>query len=256
VPTQSEEMVSIIIPAYNEGSRLPITLSAIQSYLADELPAGVRVEVVVVDNNSTDDTARVAQAFADAGMSLRVVRERRQGKGAACQCGVFASHGSRIFICDADLSMPMHQFSKFLDATARAADVLIGSREGEQACRVNEPPLRHAMGRVSALLTRCVLGLKFKDTQCGYKMFSRAAAQQIFSRQTLCGWGFDFELLYLACQLGLRVREVGIEWHYRAGSRVRPIHDAMRTFRELLQVRTNARSGRYHLHGGTLAVGK
>ena len=240
-------LISIIIPCYNEEARLPATLKSFDDYLLDNqgvLPVD-QVELLIVDNDSRDGTAALAADFARSHSYARVVSETRRGKGAAVRAGMFAGHGRWLMFCDADLAMPFTELAKFLPPMRSGYDVAIASREVPGAVRYNEPAARHAQGRLASWLTKLVLGLPFEDTQCGYKSFERNAAQEIFARQTIDGFGFDFEILYIARKLGYRVDEVPIQWYHQPGSTVRPGVDTLKALGELWRVRGNARRGLY-----------
>jgi dolichyl-phosphate beta-glucosyltransferase len=238
-------LVSIIIPAWNEETRLPITLQALAEFVAT--PEGQRIapEVIVVDNASTDKTNEIASGFATDHPYLHVLREERRGKGAAVQAGMLAGHGQYLFICDADLAMPMTELPKFLPPQLDNYGVAIGSREVAGARRFGEPFYRHAMGRVFSWITQLLALKGFQDTQCGYKCFEYNAAQDVFRTQTMSGWAFDVEILYIARRHGYRILEVPIQWYYRANSRVSPITDSLKMLREVWRVRQNGQAGLY-----------
>lgn len=248
--------LSIVVPAYNEQTRLPASLDAIQRYLARQPQSW---EVVVVDDGSEDRTAEVVEERQSATPHLRLVRNPHQGKASAVRSGVLASRGEIIFFCDADLSMPIEEISKFLPLVERGYSVVIGSREAPGARRYGEPPYRHFMGRIYNRLVRAVVLGDFHDTQCGFKCFTRAAALDIFPRlqvrtdgATIRGpmvTGFDVEILYLARKLGYRVTEVGVDWYYTPGTKVNPARDTFLMLFDLLKVRVNDRRGVYDAMG-------
>lgn len=246
--TAEAVLISIIIPAYNEEQRLPSTLAALDAFI-DANPNQVLppngVELIIVNNASTDRTAQIAQDYASTRPWAKLITQTRRGKGAAVQAGMFAGKGQLLFICDADLAMPFSELPKFLPPKLSGYDIAIGSREGEGAKRFDEPAMRHLQGRVATLLTKLVLGLPHEDTQCGYKCFRREVAQDIFRSQTIDKWGFDFEILYIAKRRGYKVVDVPIHWYYRDNSRVKFGIDAIKTLRELLVVRRNALNGAY-----------
>lgn len=241
----SGPLVSIIIPAYNEERRLPATLAALDEFAQNPAHAHITLEAIVVDNASSDGTNAIASAFAAAHPYVRVIREMTRGKGAAVKAGIFEGRGEYLFMCDADLSMPMSELPKFFSPKLDGYDVAIGTREGPGANRFDEPSSRHLQGRVGTLLTKIMVGLPYEDTQCGYKSIRREPARKIFEKQTLNGWGFDIEILFIARRMGYKIAEVPIDWYYRAESRVRPGIDALKTLRELWHVRQNARKGMY-----------
>lgn len=238
-------LVSIVIPAWNEEARLPATLNALAEFVAS--PAGERIspEVIVVDNASTDGTSAIATAFAVTHPYLRVLHEERRGKGAAVQTGMLAGSGKYLFICDADLAMPMTELPKFLPPQREGYGVAIGSREAVGSRRYGEPLYRHLMGRIFSWITQMLVLPGFQDTQCGYKCFEYAVAQDIFRTQTMSGWAFDVEILHIAKRRGYRILEVPIQWYYQPNSRVSPISDSLKMIREVWHVRQNGRAGLY-----------
>ena len=234
--------LSIIIPAHNEERRLPGSLEKIAAFLEKQ---NYQAEVIVVDNGSSDNTSGVVEGFMARYPFISLIREERRGKGLAVKLGMLAARGEYLFLCDADLSMPIEEVAKFLPPQLEDYDVAIASREVEGARRYGEPPHRHLMGRVFNLIVRLLAVRGFQDTQCGFKCFRREVARDIFSRQTMEGWGFDVEVLFIAQKRGYRIVEVPINWYYMANSRVRPIRDSIRMFREVLQVRINDWRGVY-----------
>lgn len=235
-------LLSIIIPAYNEEDRLPHSLQSIAAFV-DAQPYAV--ELIVVNNNSTDQTAGIAEQFAAGHPYARVLHVTRQGKGAAVQVGMMEGRGDYLFICDADLSMPIEEVNKFLPPQVEGFDVVIGSREAPGSRRIDEPEYRHVMGRVFNLLVRVMAIPRIQDTQCGFKAFKRQAARDIFSLQTIQGWGFDVEVLYIAIKRGYRLTEVPITWYYIPGSKIKPVRDTLRMINDLLRVRWNGWRGLY-----------
>lgn len=248
-----QPFLTIVIPAYNEERRLPGTLDKIAAFLRTQ---SYRAEVLVVENGSTDRTSQVVQQYVD-GVGPEdpytiALLHSEQGKGAAVKTGMLAGRGDFLFICDADLSMPIEEVSKFLPPVlpADSFDVAIASREIPGAVRYNEPTYRHLMGRVFNFIVRTLIIPGIEDTQCGFKLFTRAAAAEIFPYQTISGWGFDPEVLYIANSRKLRVVEVPINWYYMADSRVNPVRDTINMLREVLRVRRNGRRGVYRKEEG------
>ncbi|MBX3000278.1 MAG: glycosyltransferase family 2 protein [Caldilineaceae bacterium] len=239
----------MIIPAYNEENRLPDSLEKIRAFLHEQ---PYRAEVLVVENGSTDDTSGVVQRFGatvdpSEPFNIRLLHSA-QGKGAAVKTGMLVGEGDYLFICDADLSMPIEEVQKFLppQTDLDQYDLAIASREIAGAVRYGEPFYRHLMGRVFNFVVRTLIIPGIEDTQCGFKCFTREAAQQIFPYQTINGWGFDPEVLYIARLRGLRVLEVPINWYYMTESRVNPIRDTINMLREVLRIRRNGQRGIYH----------
>jgi glycosyltransferase involved in cell wall biosynthesis len=234
--------LSVVIPAFNEARRIAVTLDELRT----ALPAlDLTWEVRVVDDGSTDGTAALVDAASRADPRIVLQREPHRGKGAAIRAGLLAAAGELRFMCDADLSMPIAELPRFLALVPAQCDIAIGSREGIGARRVGEPAHRHWTGRMfNALVQLGTIG-GIRDTQCGFKMFSRAAVERVFPRTTIDGWAFDIEVLSIARRQGLRIVEVPIEWHYREHSRVSLLRDSVRMARDVLRVRANMLKGRY-----------
>ena len=234
--------LSVVIPAYNEARGLALTLRTLTEYLGSRPWAW---EARVVDDGSTDATRRAVEDFGASEPRVVLQREPHRGKGGAVRAGMLAARADYRFMCDADLSMPVHEIDRFMPPALGDIDVAIGSREGVGARRVGEPLLRHIAGRAFNTAVRLSVIRKIQDTQCGFKMFTAAAAETIFPHLTVNGWAFDVEVLYLARLRGLRVREIPIEWHFRADSRLRMGRDGVAMMREVLRVRRRARRGAY-----------
>lgn len=235
-------LLSVIIPAYNEGRRLPDTLPQVIEFVSTQ---EYDAEIVVVDNNSSDDTRAISERLSEEYPFLKVLFEPTQGKGAAVRTGMRNALGEYLFMADADLSMPISEVSKFLPPELDDYDVAIASREVVGAVRYNEPGYRHMMGRVFNLVVKMLAVHGFQDTQAGFKCFKRKAALDILNKQTIDGWAFDVELLYIAQRRGYRIVEVPINWYYRSNSRINPIGDAFDMFREVVGIRMNGRKGIY-----------
>lgn len=234
--------LSVIVPAYNEERSLPGTLRTLSNYLSAKQWSW---EVRVVDDGSADRTREVIEQFSRSEPRVVLQPEPHRGKGGAVRAGMLASRSPYRFMCDADLSMPVREIDRFMPPALADADVAIGSREGVGARRVGEPLFRHLAGRVFNSLVRLSTIGDIQDTQCGFKMFTAAAAEAIFPRVTVEGWAFDIEVLYLARLNDLRVREIPIEWHFRADSRLRMGRDSISMLREVMRVRGRARRGDY-----------
>ncbi|MDP1547136.1 MAG: glycosyltransferase family 2 protein [Anaerolineales bacterium] len=236
--------LSIVIPAHNEESRLPRTLEQVFQFLEQQ---SYTSEVIVVENSSTDRTFELAQEFSHSRENLIVLHEERRGKGNAVQRGILEARGEYRFICDADLSMPIGELSKFLPPTLTDFDIAIGSREAPGAIRYNEPSYRHFGGRAVNLLIRMLILPGINDTQCGFKCFRAETAEHLFRQQTLMGWSFDIEILYLARRKKLRMREIPIQWYFDPESKVRAVRDALRMISDIFRIHLNALRGRYDL---------
>lgn len=202
-------------------------------------------EVVVVENGSRDHTYEITQKFAKQYENLRVIRNQERGKGLAIQRGVKEAVGTYLFLCDADLSMPIEEINKFIPPQLEPVDVAIASREAPGAVRYNEPAYRHITGRVFNTLIRLLVLPGLQDTQCGFKCIRAEVARDIFPYQTLTGWAFDVELLYIARRRGYQLVEVPIDWYFNADSKISIVRDSLRMFLDLLKIRRNARCGLY-----------
>jgi dolichyl-phosphate beta-glucosyltransferase len=240
---KSEPLMTVVIPAYNEAHRLPKTLPRIWNFIASRDEA---LDMIIVDNNSQDETGVVARAFAAEHPAVQVMDQPIQGKGAAVRKGILAARGQYAFMCDADLAMPIEELPRFFPQNLGGDyDIAIASREAPGARRYNEPWYRHMMGRVFNFIVRTLAVPRIQDTQCGFKALRREVACELLPLLTIDGWAFDVELLALAIRRGYQVIEVGIPWYYGEGSRVSPMRDSLRMFREVLRVRQNLNAGLY-----------
>ncbi len=237
--------LSIVIPAHNESHRLPESMEKILAFLASQ---PYDAEVVVVENGSTDDTLALAQRYAREHPDVvRALHEPRRGKGLAVRRGMLAARGEYRFLCDADLSMPIEEITRFLPPALDGFDIAIASRELPESRRVDEPAYRHFVGRVFNLMVQALALPGFRDTQCGFKCFRADVAEDVFRHQTLEGMSFDVEVLFIARRRGYRIVEVPITWYFDPDSRVRLVHDSLRMGIDLLTIRWNALRGRYDL---------
>ena len=234
--------LSIIIPAHNEENRLPHTLEEIFRFLDSQ---SFPYEVVIVENGSIDRTHEIAQEFARQHENFHVFQNDWRGKGRAVQRGMREARGQYLFFCDADLSMPVEEISKFIPPQLDHVDVAIASREAPGSIRYDEPYYRHLTGRVFNTLIRLLVLPGLQDTQCGFKCIRAEVARDIFPSQTLTGWAFDVELLYIARHRGYRIVESPIQWYFNSDSKISVFRDSLRMFLDLLLIRRNARRGLY-----------
>jgi len=234
-------LLTIVVPAYNEESRLPASLLKIDDFLRQQPYAA---EVLVVENGSRDNTSGVVNRFRADHPYVRLLHSAK-GKGTAVREGMLAAAGDYALICDADLAMPIGETAKLLKAVQNGFDVAIASREGDGAVRYNEPYYRHLMGRVFNAIVRSLAIPGLQDTQCGFKMFNRTVARDVFTRQTMGGWAFDVEVLAIALRRGYKVAEVPIHWYFMTESKINPLRDTISMVREVFKVRQNVRRGLY-----------
>ncbi len=240
--TTAAVRLSIVIPAYNEADRIRPTLEQLCAHLPTLVPTW---EIRVVDDGSSDETARVVQDVTTTDNRVVLQREPHRGKGGAVRHGLLAARGELRFMCDADLSMPVAEIGRFLSLVPATCDVAIGTREGHAANRVGEPDYRHLMGRVFNRFVKTMVLSGLNDTQCGFKMFTAGAVETVFPRVTIEGWAFDIEALYIARRHRLRVCEVPIEWHFREQSQISAVRDSFRMAKDVLKIRANGRRGVY-----------
>jgi len=235
---------SIVIPAYNESARIGGTIEKILAFSAR---SGWEAEILIVDDGSRDDTTQVVRQYAARNPALRLIENSgNHGKGYSVRNGVLHAQGQMILFSDADLSSPIEESSALFAALAEDADVAVGSRWLRSELQTRRQPLhRQLYGRIFNLLLRLILGLHYKDTQCGFKAFTRQAALTIFPLQKIERWGFDPEILYLARRFGFRVKEVPVRWAHREGTRLNPVRDGLRMFWEVLKIRWFALGGKY-----------
>jgi len=234
--------LSIIIPAYNEETRLPDTLNKVGSFLDTQTYTS---EVLIVNNNSTDRTEEVIKDFSSRYPNMQLLFEEEPGKGAAVRCGMLHAQGEYAFMCDADLSMPIEELNNFLPPQLEGIDISIASREAPGAIRYHEPHFRHLGGRLMNWLIQLFILPGLNDTQCGFKCFSAKAAKDLFSHQTLPGWAFDIELLHLARQRGYKIQEIPIPWYFHQESKVNAVRDALRILMDIQTIRRNTSQGIY-----------
>lgn len=238
----SRPQLSIVIPAYNEARRLPESFARLYDFLRQQPYLS---EVVVVDDGSDDSTASVVRAWMGRWHALRLISIPHSGKGAAVRAGALAAQGDWIFFADADFSMPVQELAAFSPNIAPDIDVLIASREAPGAQRHGEPFLRHLMGRIFNSLVQWMLIPGVRDTQCGFKRLRREVALDLFFHQTIDGWGFDVEVLYVARLRRYSMGEVPVTWYYKSGSKVHLLRDTLTMGHDLLTIRRNARTDIY-----------
>lgn len=234
--------LSLIIPAHNEEIRLPETLSQVFEFVSKQ---SYPSEVLVVENGSSDKTYQIAKGFADHNPSMQLLQNAQSGKGRAVRQGMLTAQGEHRFMCDVDFSMPVNEINRFLPPAMEGYDVAIASREAPGAVRVGEPYYRHFVGRIYNGLIRFLALPGLQDTQCGFKCFRAAVADDVFKRQTLTGWSFDVEVLFIARLRGYKVVEIPIPWYYNPQSKISVVRDSFKMGVDLISIRLNALRGVY-----------
>jgi glycosyltransferase involved in cell wall biosynthesis len=239
--------LSIVIPAYNEENRLGRALARIREYFADRAMPPGGIEIIVVDDGSTDGTGRVAQDWTREMPSLRVVSNRtNHGKGYSVRQGMLEARGRIALFTDADLSTPIEESEKLLAAIQAGHDLAIGSRALDRSLiAVHQSRFREVAGMIFNGFVRLVTGLPIHDTQCGFKAFVRERCRIVFEQQRIGWFGFDPEILFLARRHGLRIAEVPVRWAHDPATKVRVFSDSLRMFGDILYLRWNWLLGRY-----------
>jgi glycosyltransferase involved in cell wall biosynthesis len=240
----SHPQLSVIIPAYNESGRIEATLERVMACIEAQ---GWDAEVLVVDDGSKDATPEIIQSWILRYPRLHLIQNPgNRGKGYSVRNGLLQAAGDVVMFTDADLSAPMEEAGLLLEAIENGADVAIGSRwldRGRQT--IHQPLYRQFFGRCFNAITRVVMGLPFKDTQCGFKAFRRESAQVIFRLQRIERWGFDPEILFIARRLKYRIVEVPVTWGHDERSRMSYLRDGIKMLEEMAVIRWNSLAGRY-----------
>lgn len=240
-PISGEPLLSIVIPAYNESERIVPTIGAIAAFCSE---MGLAWELIVADDGSTDDTVKVVSSLNLANLRL-LVAERNGGKGSAVQRGILAARGEYILFADADNSTPIEELGTLLAKLHEGYDLVIGSRAVQGAAEAKRSILRRALSGGLRWIVNHVFRIGVQDTQCGFKLFRRDAALRLSRSQTLMGFSFDLELLYLAGKYGLRVAEQPVQWVDAPGSKVDSVKEARRFLQDLCRIKLNDLRGMY-----------
>lgn len=237
--------VSIIIPAYNEEKRVGDSLAKIAGYFSNR---DETIEIIVVDDGSTDGTPDVVRRMSEKYGYIRCLRnEGNMGKGFSIKRGMLDAKGQLALFSDADLSTPIEEYEKLKEAmVSENADVVIASRALPGSTKpVRQGFLRESMGKIFGLFVKLILGLHLSETQCGFKMFTKKAAREVFHWQTIFGFGFDPEILFIAKKRGFKIAEVPVVWINDFDSKLNPVADSIKMFLELLKIRVKAWIGHY-----------
>ncbi|MDS1029675.1 glycosyltransferase family 2 protein [Bacillota bacterium LX-D] len=237
--------LSVVIPAYNEEKRLPKTLQKISSFLQGKDYA---YEILVVNDGSKDGTKQVAEDFQKKDLNIRVIdNPQNMGKGYAVRNGMLQARGQYFLFTDSDLSTPIEELDKFWSKFQEGYQVVIGSRALKNSViKVSQPFYRVLMGKTFNVIVRFLFWTRIKDTQCGFKCFTQEAAQAVFPKQQIWGFGFDVEVLFIARKLGYKICEYPVEWVNSPDTRVSALKDSLKMFWELLKIRSSLRKIKKH----------
>jgi dolichyl-phosphate beta-glucosyltransferase len=236
--------ITIVIPAYNESTRLGRTLDRILDFAYREAwPA----EIIVVDDGSTDRTAELVRTYAHRNSSVRLLSNPgNRGKGYSVQNGILHANGEFVLFTDADLSSPIEEAPKLFRALENGSDIAIGSRWVRPELQTQRQSVtRQILGRVFNGFLRLFLRLKFNDTQCGFKALRQHSAKTIFPLQRIEGWGFDPEILFLAQKMGFAIAEVPVMWAHDEGTRIHPFADGVKMIMDMIRIRWYDLTGKY-----------
>ncbi len=240
----SDMVLSVVIPAYNEAKRLPVAFAEIEKLTAGNFFK--KLEIIFVDDGSTDTTAEVIHKYINSrhglNASCKIISYCPNcGKGQAIKSGMLAAQGDYILMADADMSTPLTDIAKFVPAIENDTPIVIGTRKAKGSVLIKRQPWhREWMGEIYATLARWILGLNYRDFSCGFKLFARAPARDIFSRLIINGWIFDTEALFLAKKLNYPVVEVGVNWAHDSATKVKVWGSIFSSIMDLVKiVRTN-----------------
>jgi len=236
--------ISIVVPAFNEEYRLSGTLPTLWNSCQKIFKS---FEIIIVSDGSSDQTGTIVTNFSRRHPEVCLLHySPNRGKGFAVKTGVLAAQGELILISDADLSTPLEDVGKLIEAIKGGADIAIGSRSTKGSeILLSQPFYRVFMGKTYNKIVRLLTVRGFNDTQCGFKCFTRNAVKQIFPDSIIPGFSFDVEILFIALHRGLKVKEIGVHWENSPESRVHPIRHSLQMLKELFLIRINAWLGRY-----------
>lgn len=237
-------MISVIVPVFNEETRVKNNLELIDSYLNLKK---IKHEIIVVNDGSEDSTLEILSSLEKNLAFKTISHQKNLGKGAAIKSGVNQAEGELILFTDVDLSVPIEFTATYLDELRKDVDVIIGTRANQKSrVELRQFWLREFMGEMFTVLTNLILQVGVSDFTCGFKLFRKEAAKKIFNRQVIKRWAFDAETLFLAKKYGFSVKEIPVVWRHRSGSKVRFPKDLVETLFDLVRIRINSFLGQYN----------
>ena len=234
--------ISVVIPAFNEEKKLELSLQKIIQYLEKNFE---NYEILVIDDGSKDNTPEIIQKYKE--KKVRMIQNpKNMGKGFSVKLGMINTKYDPLLFTDADLATPIEETEKFLAAINEGYNVIIASRNLENSkIEVEQPKYRQVLGKGFPFIVKTFLIADFKDTQCGFKMFTKEAAKKIFPRQTIQGWAFDVEIIFIAQELGYKIKELPVTWVDKGDSKLSPIKDSFKMFNEIIKIKYNSLKGEY-----------
>ena len=245
---------SIVIPAYNESDKISSTLTQVVNFMRG---FSEKFEVLVVNDGSEDNTSEIVKKYSSENPEVRLIDNPHKGKGYAVRTGMLKAEGDLIYMADADLAAPIDELKKLsVWVKEQNYDIVIASREGVGAERIGEPFYRHFMGRVFNFFIQLIALPGISDTQCGFKLFKKKAAKDIFSRLRIYGeesreisgaylGAWDVEVLYLAKKMGYTIRQIPVTWTFVKTTRLSPVKDSFKMLRDVFKIRINDLKGKY-----------
>jgi glycosyltransferase involved in cell wall biosynthesis len=246
--------LSVVLPAYNEADAITKSLVKIEEFLASQ---DYPWEVLIVNDGSTDKTAANVEALSSEKPNFRLINIEHKGKSFAVRAGMLLASGDYILVTDADLAVPISEVKRFLLwAAEHGNDLVFASREGKGAQRIGEPYYRHLIGRIFNTLVQIILLPGIQDTQCGFRLFTRRAAQELFPKLLVYGenmpiikkpffGAFEAEVLFLAKRMGYSIKELPVVWTYSATRRLNFFENSYKMLRDVIKIRVYDVLGRY-----------
>lgn len=239
-----ERRISIIIPAYNEATRISSTIKEVWGYANRKFEY---FEIIVVNDGSTDDTDEIVSSLAESMAHVKLFKQSvNTGKGASIKKGVLSTSTDFVLTCDADLSTPIEELETLFLWMSKGFDIVIGSRGMPESEIIQRQPwYREKMGKIFNMLVRFFVLKGIKDTQCGFKLFKGEVARHLFRKSKINRFSFDVEILYLAKKIGFRFKETPVRWADSPNSKVKVFFDSMNMLGDLFKIKMYGLLGLY-----------